>query len=102
MKNLAKVFVVSLLVSGLILSGCAEKKEKADTKKTTAKEKVAATAEQPPWDDFGYEKLDEFHVRYYYVFEDAIDKALRGELSWKNALKDNTGLVADVAERRCR
>jgi hypothetical protein len=93
MKNSVKLFMVLFLVSGLILSGCAEKKEKAETKKTAAKGKVSTTAEQPPWDDYGYEKLNQFHLRYYYIFGTAIDRVQKGEMSWEEAIKDNTGIV---------
>ncbi|MEE8638110.1 MAG: hypothetical protein V3T21_03595, partial [Candidatus Margulisiibacteriota bacterium] len=93
MKGLAKLFVVLFLVSGLILSGCAEKKEKAETKKTKAEEKISITAEQPPWDDYGYKELNEFHLRYYYILAEAINKVLDAEMSWEEAIKDNTGIV---------
>ncbi|KPJ68551.1 hypothetical protein AMJ44_06280 [candidate division WOR-1 bacterium DG_54_3] len=93
MKNLFKVLVVSFLVCGLILSGCAEKKEKPKAKKTEAKEEVSLTAEKPPWDNFGYEKLNQFHLRYYYIFGTAIDKVQKGEMGWEEAIKDNTGIV---------
>ena len=46
-----------------------------------------------PWDDYGYIKLSQFHIRYYYIFEEAIDKVLRGEMSWEEAIKDNTGIA---------
>jgi len=89
MKASAKFLVVLLLISGLIISGCAEKKEKPKA----AEEKVSASEAQAPWDNYGYEKLDQFHLRYFYVFEEAVDKALKGEKSWEEAIKDNTGIV---------
>ena len=91
MKNFTRLLIVSFLVSGLILSGCAEKKEKP--KKAKTEEKISAAGIQYPYDDFGYRKLNEFHLRYYHVQADAIDKVLDGEMNWDEAVKDNTGLV---------
>lgn len=89
MKVLGKFFVVLFLAAALIITGCAEKDEKAKGRKT----KTAATEIEIPWDDYGYKKAPQFHLRYYYIFGDAIDKVLKGEMSWEEAIKDNTGIV---------
>jgi hypothetical protein len=89
MKTSARYFIVFLLAFGLIISGCADKKEEPKA----AEEKASASEAQVPWNDFGYQKLDQFHVRYYYVFAEAIEKVLKGEMDWDQAIKDNTGIV---------
>ena len=30
-----------------------------------------------------------FHLRYYYIFGEAIGKVLKGEMSWEEAIKEN-------------
>lgn len=94
MKVLAKLFIVLFLVSALIITGCAEKDEKSKGRKTSsAKGKTSGTEVKVPWDNYGYKKLPQFHLRYYYIFGEAIDKALSGEMSWEEAINNNTGIV---------
>ncbi len=54
---------------------------------------VPGTEAKSPWNDYGYKKLTQFHLRYYYIFEEAIEKVLKGELNWEEAIRDNSGIV---------
>ena len=108
MKLTNKVFTSLFLVMGLILTGCGTKTEQTRAESTSiakqgAESRAEATsmAETPnpeaggelPWVFGGYGKLGQLHLRYYYVFKEPVKKVLRGEMTWEDSLKDNTGIV---------
>lgn len=94
MKVFVKLFTVLFLVSGLILISCGKKSEEPETREISlAKEEAPESKIEFPWNVYGYEKQTQFHLRYYYIFGEAIDKVLKGEMSWEKAIKDNTGIV---------
>jgi len=94
MKVFVKLFSVLFLVSVSALLSWGEKGERAEAgEMSPPRGNSPETEVKIPWDDYGYKKLTQFHLRYYYIFEDAVDKVLRGEMSWDEAIKDNTGIV---------
>ena len=94
MKILAKLLIVLFIISGLTLLSWDEKGERAEAGEISPPIGSSPETEvKIPWDDYGYKKLTQFHLRYYYIFEDAVDKVLRGEMSWDEAIKDSTGIV---------
>lgn len=94
MKVFIKFFTVLFFVSILTILICVEKGERAEAgEMSPAKGYTFGAEDKIPWDDYGYIKLSQFHIRYYYIFEEAIDKVLRGEMSWEEAIKDNTGIA---------
>ena len=94
MKILVKLFSVLFIFSVLTLLSCGEKGERAEAGEMSPAKGNSTGAEiKIPWDDYGYMKLTQFHIRYYYIFSDAVDKVLRGEMSWEEAIKDNTGIA---------
>jgi hypothetical protein len=94
MKNLVKLFTVLFFISLLTILICGEKGERAEAGVMSLAKGYASGAEDKvPWDDYGYMDLNQFHLRYYYIFSDAVDKVLRGEMSWEEAIKDNTGIA---------
>lgn len=91
MKVLVKCFTVLFLVSGLILISCGKKGEEPETGEISLVEEEAPEAEiELPWIFGGYTKLDQFHLRYYYVSGKAVMRVLRGEMSWEESIKENT------------
>jgi len=94
MKVLVKLFSVLVIISVLTFLSCGKKSEKSENGEiSAAKGNPSGTEVKIPWDDYGYMKLTQFHIRYYYIFSDAVDKVLRGEMSWEEAIKDNTGIA---------
>ena len=94
MKVLVKLFTVLFIISVLTLLSCGNKGEKSEAgEMSLTKENSSGAEVNIPWDDYGYMKLTQFHIRYYYIFSDAVDKVLRGEMSWEEAIKDNTGIA---------
>lgn len=94
MKILVKLLMVLFIISASALLNCGEKGERAEAGEISPPRGNSPETEvKIPWDDYGYKKLTQFHLRYYYIFEDAVDKVLRGEMSWDEAIKDNTGIV---------
>ena len=94
MKVFIKLFTVLFFVSGLILISCSKKSEGPETREiSSAKEEAPEPKIKYPWDNYGYEKQSQFHLRYYYIFGEAIGKVLKGEMSWEEAIKDNTGIA---------
>lgn len=94
MKGLVKLFSVLFIFSVLTLLSYSEKGERAEAgEMSPAKGNSSGAEVKIPWDDYGYMKLTQFHIRYYYIFSDAVDKVLRGEMSWEEAIKDNTGIA---------
>lgn len=86
MKVLVKLFTLLFIISGLTLLSCGEKGERAEAGEMfSPRGNSPETEVKIPWDDYGYKKLTQFHLRYYYIFEDAVDKVLRGEMSWDEA-----------------
>ncbi len=46
-----------------------------------------------PWKFGGFTSQSQLHLKYFYVFKDALDNAGLGEASYDEAIKDNTGIV---------
>lgn len=46
-----------------------------------------------PWEFGGFTSQSQLHLKYFYVFKDALDRAGLGEASYEEAIKDNTGIV---------
>ncbi len=87
-----KLLIVSFLMLGLVLTGFGVRtpeEERFSIGEVQATEKKV----EIPWNFGGYTKMDEFHLRYYYIFGEAIGKVLSGEMSWEDSIKDNTGIV---------
>lgn len=94
MRALVKFFLILFFVGGLAIVICSEKNERFEAGDVSLILAGIPGAEaKSPWNDYGYEKLSQFHLRYYYVFGKAIDKVLKGEMGWEEAIKDNTGIV---------
>ena len=94
MKVFIKVFTVLFFISVLTILICNEKGESAEVGEMSPTKGYTFGAEDKiPWDDYGYIKLSQFHIRYYYIFEDAVDKVLSGEMNWEEAIKDNAGIA---------
>lgn len=94
MKVFVKLFTALFLVTGLILISCGKKSEEPKTGEIPfAEEEASESKIEFPWNNYGYEKQTQFHLRYYYIFGEAIGKVLKGEMSWEEAIKDNTGIV---------
>lgn len=74
MNGILKYLIILFLITGLI-------------------EVVYGAEAEYPWVYRGYEKLNELHFRYYYVFGYAIESVLTGEKSWDDSIKDNTAIV---------
>ena len=94
MRVLVKFFIILFFIGGLTIIICGEKGERLEARGFSLFEVSLPGAEvKSPWDDYGYKKLAQFHLRYYYIFEEAIEKVLKGEMSWEEAIKDNRGIV---------
>lgn len=89
---MVKCFVISFLVLGLALIGSGGK-IRQEWGISVAQAETSETEIELPWNFGGYTKLDEFHLRYYYVHGEAIERVLTGEMSWEESIKDNTGIV---------
>ncbi len=46
-----------------------------------------------PWKFGGFTSQNQLHLKYFYVFKDALDNAGIGEAAYDEAIKDNTGIV---------
>jgi len=94
MRALIKFILILFFIGGLAIVFCGEKGERFDARDVSLIHAgIPGTEAKSPWNDYGYEKLTQFHLRYYYVFGEAIDKVLKGEMSWEEAIKDHTGVV---------
>ena len=94
MKVFITLFAVLFFVSGLTLISCGKQSEEPETREISlAKEEAPEPKIEYPWNNYGYEKQTQFHLRYYYIFGEAISKVLKGEMSWEEAIKENTGIA---------
>jgi len=93
-ESIVKVFTILFLVAGLVLINYGTEGERSQAEAASTAEAANPEAGgELPWVYGGYVKLDQFHLRYYYVFREAVEKVLRGEATWENSIKDNTGIV---------
>lgn len=46
-----------------------------------------------PWEFGGFTSQGQLHLKYFYVFKDALDSAGLGEAAYEEAVQDNTGIV---------
>jgi len=46
-----------------------------------------------PWEFGGFTSQSQLHLKYFYVFKDALDRAGSEEAAYDEAIKDNTGIV---------
>jgi len=46
-----------------------------------------------PWEFGGFTSQNQLHLKYFYVFKDALDRAGSGEAAYDEAIQDNTGIV---------
>ena len=94
MRVLVKLFLILFFIGGLAIVICGEKGERIDAGDVSLDHAgIPGTEEKSPWNDYGYEKLSQFHLRFYYIFGEAIEKVLKGKMGWEEAVKNNTGVV---------
>ena len=94
MRVFVKFFLILFFIGGLTIVICGEKDERYEPGDVSLVHSgIPGKEDKSPWNDYGYEKLNQFHLRYYYIFSEAIDKVLKGEMAWEEAIKDNTGIV---------
>lgn len=46
-----------------------------------------------PWKFGGFTSQNQLHLKYFYVFKDALDRAGSGEAAYDEAIQNNTGIV---------
>ena len=80
MRALVKFFIILFFIGGLTIIICGGKVEKFETRDVSlVHPSIPGTEAKSPWNDYGYKKLTQFHLRYYYIFEEAIEKVLKGD-----------------------
>jgi len=93
MKSSIRLFALICLIMGLILVSCGKKNEEPEAGEiypAEEEEEISEVRNELPWIFGGYTKLDQFHLRYYYVSGEAAQKVLRGEMSWEESIRGNT------------
>lgn len=94
MKTIFKLFFVISFVVVLIQFNSGMKGEDSKTEKMTSADWELQESEiKLPWAFGGFKTADQFHLRFYYVFREALDRAGSGEMTWQDSIKNSTGIV---------
>lgn len=89
---MVKPVVISFLVLALIVIS-SDRKAQEDGGVLIGGVEASEKKIELPWKFGGYTEVEELHLQYHYVFGEAIEKVLSGEMSWEDSIKDNTGIV---------
>lgn len=83
------LFILMFLQADIGLSGG---KGKSDVS-TAKKKEVQNEKTKLPWAFGGFKNQEQFHLRYFYIFREAVEKAGFENQDWEDSIRENSGIV---------